>query len=95
MQSSQYAICRGRPAGLPLLHHAGGHNVGDHDGRFLTSIEAGEVLGLSDRTLARYRHTGRGPAYYKFGSLVRYRLQDIKVWASVQRVKKPRKKRQT
>ena len=67
----------------------------DLDGRFLTSVEAGEVLGLSGHTLNRYRHTGRGPAYYKFGNRVRYRLQDIKAWASMQRVKKPRKKRQT
>ncbi|MCY4003853.1 MAG: helix-turn-helix domain-containing protein [Rhodospirillales bacterium] len=67
----------------------------DHDDRFLTSTEAAEVLGLSGRTLARYRHTGRGPAYYKFGNLARYRLQDIKAWASTRRVRKPRKKRRT
>ena len=36
--------------------------------RFLSSSVAGQVLGLSARTLDRYRISGVGPVYYKFGS---------------------------
>ncbi|MCY4002246.1 MAG: helix-turn-helix domain-containing protein [Rhodospirillales bacterium] len=49
---------------------------------FITGREAGELLGLSDRTLARYRSTGHGPAHYKFsGNTVRYRRSEVIAWA--------------
>ena len=38
------------------------------------------MLGLSVRTLAQYRWKGKGPAYYKFGWLVRYRVGDLMEW---------------
>jgi len=41
----------------------------------------GQLLGLSHRTLDRYRATGRGPAWYKFGGAVRYRRSDVIAWA--------------
>ena len=49
--------------------------------RFLRPREAAEILGLSPRTLGRRRSRGLGPAYYKFGSAVRYRLSDLNAWA--------------
>ncbi|MXX21935.1 MAG: helix-turn-helix domain-containing protein [Rhodospirillales bacterium] len=49
--------------------------------RFLRPREAAEILGLSPRTLDRRRSRGLGPAYYKFGSAVRYRLSDLNAWA--------------
>ena len=49
--------------------------------RFLRPREAAELLGLSPRTLGRRRSRGLGPAYYKFGSAVRYRLSDLNAWA--------------
>lgn len=58
------------------------------DGRFLTSAEASKVLGLVPLTLARYRHAGTGPAFYKFGSAVRYRLEDLRAWATTVRDKR-------
>lgn len=58
--------------------------------RFLTPKEAGEVLGMSPRTLDRYRSVKRGPAYYKFGSKVRYKMEDLHAWAARQRVNKPK-----
>ena len=52
--------------------------------RFLRPREAAEILGLSPRTLDRRRSRGLGPAYYKFGSAVRYRLSDLNAWAGTQ-----------
>ncbi len=49
--------------------------------RFLRPREAAEILGVSPRTLDRRRSRGLGPAYYKFGSAVRYRLSDLNAWA--------------
>ena len=48
---------------------------------FLTPREAATFLGLSIRTLARYRSKGHGPAYYKLGGSVRYTLEDLRQWA--------------
>jgi len=39
------------------------------------------ILGISTRTLERYRLTGLGPPYIKFGGkLVRYRQSDLEAW---------------
>ena len=62
--------------------------VSDRD-RFLTVVEAARIVGLSSRTLDRYRTSGEGPAYYKFSNVVRYRLEDIQAWADLRRVTKP------
>lgn len=50
--------------------------------RYLTSNEVGALLGISRRTLDRYRSLKRGPAYYKFGNKVRYRLADLDAWTA-------------
>ena len=47
---------------------------------FLTPRVAAAMLGLSVRTLKQYRWKGKGPAYYKFGGLVRYRVSDLMEW---------------
>lgn len=60
--------------------------------RFLTSKEAGDVLGMSSRTLDRYRSKKGGPAYYKFGSKVRYKTEDLHAWAAERRVDEPTKR---
>ena len=49
---------------------------------YLNSVEAGRYLGLSHRTLRRYRVTGEGPLYYRFGGRVRYRRDDLDSWAA-------------
>ena len=54
--------------------------------KFLTPEEASAIVGLHRRTLDRYRSSGKGPAYYKFGSRVRYTIEDIKAWAETRRV---------
>ncbi len=60
--------------------------------RYLTPKEAGEQLGMSSRTLGRYRTRKNGPAYYKFGSKVRYKIEDLHAWAAQCRSDKRRKR---
>ena len=50
--------------------------------QFLTTDEAAGIVGMTPRTLAAYRQTGRGPFYLKLGSAVRYRLQDLEAWVA-------------
>ena len=52
---------------------------------YLNTREAAEWLGLSPRTLDRYRVSGEGPVFHRFGSRVRYLLADIEAWASARR----------
>ncbi|WP_428102889.1 helix-turn-helix domain-containing protein [Candidatus Rariloculus sp.] len=52
---------------------------------FLSPREAGDWLGLSPRTLERYRGTGEGPVFYRFGRHVRYRKADLNAWAKTRR----------
>ena len=48
----------------------------DRTERWLSSEEAMDILGVSPRTLQRYRDTGRIP-FYKIGKNCRYRLSDV------------------
>lgn len=52
--------------------------------RFLTEREAGQLLGLSAKTLQLYRYEGRGPAYVRLGRkrAIRYRLRSLLAWAA-------------
>jgi hypothetical protein len=47
--------------------------------RLLTSSDAAQYLTLSEQTLRKWRMTGGGPAFVKFGSSGRvcYRLSDL------------------
>lgn len=51
---------------------------------FLPSDDAAQMLGLSPRTLERFRLEGRGPSYFKFGRVVRYRRSTMLAWAEAQ-----------
>ena len=46
----------------------------------LTTRQAAERLGLSPRTLERYRVTGEGPRFRKIGRWVRYTPEDLVQW---------------
>lgn len=48
----------------------------------LNQREAATLLGLSPRTLERYRCTGFGPAYRKLGRRVLYAPTDINAWTA-------------
>ena len=54
--------------------------------RYLNTREAAALLGLSPRTLDRYRVSGEGPAFHKFGNRVRYCRADVVQWAAERRV---------
>lgn len=46
----------------------------------LNQQAAATMLGLSPRTLERFRCTGFGPVYRKLGRRVLYRPDDISAW---------------
>ena len=62
--------------------------TGRLNGRHVDTREAAARLGLSPGTLARYRITGAGPWYYRFGGCVRYRERDLEAWAAGRRARR-------
>ena len=52
---------------------------------YLNTREAAEHLGLSTRTLDRYRVSGDGPVFLKFGGRVRYLVEDLDAWVRTRR----------
>lgn len=48
--------------------------------RYVT--EASDILGLAQKTLSRWRWAGKGPVHRKFGSSVRYSLDDLEAFAA-------------
>ena len=55
--------------------------------KYLNTREAAAHLGLSTRTLDRYRVSGDGPVFLKFGGRVRYLREDLEAWARSRRRK--------
>ena len=51
-----------------------------HPPKLLTTAAAAECLGLSPRTLERYRVSGAGPRFRKIGRWVRYVPADLAEW---------------
>ena len=47
---------------------------------YLSTRQAADLLGLSPRTLERYRGAGEGPPYMKRGRQVRYVRVDLDEW---------------
>lgn len=43
----------------------------------LRETDAAVYLGLAPKTLARWRWQGKGPAFHKLGSAVRYSVQEL------------------
>lgn len=48
----------------------------------LTDDEAANLLSLSPATLKKWRRTRRGPRYYRLGSAIRYRRDDLESYLS-------------
>lgn len=48
---------------------------------------AARYLGLSYRTLEKYRTYGGGPAYHKIGRKVMYTIKDMDFWAEKEKFK--------
>jgi excisionase family DNA binding protein len=49
---------------------------------FLCTAQAAYYVGLSHRTLEKFRISGRGPAYRKHGRYVRYHITDLDAWSA-------------
>lgn len=48
---------------------------------YMDTKAAAAFLGLSHRTLERYRGDGKGPPFHRFGTAVRYRRSKVAAWA--------------
>ena len=59
--------------------------MSDDGNEYMSTREAAAFLGLSHRTLDRYRVTGKGPEFNKFGSRVRYWRPAVEAWAAARR----------
>ena len=57
----------------------------DEGNRYLNTRQAAAWLGLSKRTLDRYRVRGAGPIFHRFGNGVRYLRADLDAWAANRR----------
>ncbi|MDT8872975.1 helix-turn-helix domain-containing protein [Komagataeibacter rhaeticus] len=50
--------------------------------RYMRTHEAARILGLSPRTLEKYRCHGTGPTFRKLGGRVVYLIDDLDLWAA-------------
>ena len=48
--------------------------------KFLNEKQVAEIMGISVKTLQRWRLFGEGPEWRKFGSAVRYPADALKAW---------------
>lgn len=46
----------------------------------LRQTEVAELLGISPRTLERWRRIGQGPQFLKIGKRVGYNLEDVRAY---------------
>jgi predicted DNA-binding transcriptional regulator AlpA len=53
----------------------------DTAARYIRTHEAARMLGLSARTLEKYRCHGTGPVFRKLGGRVVYAVDDLEAWA--------------
>lgn len=63
----------------------GGTRMNENGSKYLNNREAAAWLNLSPRTLDRYRVSGDGPAFHRFGGRVRYLIADLETWAFARR----------
>ena len=54
--------------------------TGEERLKFLNQEATAQLLGLSERTLERFRLEGRGPSFRKFGRRVMYAISDLIAW---------------
>lgn len=53
---------------------------------FLTRQQAAQYLMMTPGSLSNLHGQGKGPAYYKRGKLVYYRIEDLDAWITSGRV---------
>lgn len=64
---------------------AGLQDIMTPGGEFLNENQLAELICQSVRTIQKWRVTGNGPAFYKFGRSVRYHHSEIAEWAEMRR----------
>ncbi|MCY4405937.1 MAG: helix-turn-helix domain-containing protein [Rhodospirillaceae bacterium] len=84
LEAARAAIEDGTPA-VPVYAAAYEEREMSNNTGFMKTEQIAKHLGLSPRTLESYRSRGGGPAFYVFGSVVRYLLSDVLKWASKRR----------
>jgi len=84
-RASVRAALGGEPGGENDHEREGDVEVNDRPTQYMGTREAAAFLGLSPRTLDRYRVTGEGPAFHKFGTRIRYARADLEAWAALRR----------
>jgi len=52
---------------------------------FLSESQVADLICQSVRTIQKWRVTGYGPAFYKFGRSVRYRRSEVADWIEMRR----------
>ena len=52
---------------------------------YLNTLQAARIVGLSPKTLARYRVKAKGPVFAKLGGRVRYLREDLDAWVRSRR----------
>lgn len=59
-------------------HHDDQEPTDAADERCVPTRAASEILGVSDQTLNQWRLRGQGPAFRRFGKLIRYQIRDLR-----------------
>ena len=63
----------------------GPNGMDDSSLLYMSTREVAAFLGLSPRTLDRYRVTGDGPPFHKLGNRIRYARADVEAWVAARR----------
>jgi phage terminase Nu1 subunit (DNA packaging protein) len=56
--------------------------------------EAAKLIGLAEQTMSLWRSQGRGPAFLRVGSRIRYHLDDLSNWLGQHRFRNTAQARQ-
>ncbi|KGL01755.1 MULTISPECIES: helix-turn-helix transcriptional regulator [Thalassobacter] len=60
-------------------------NTSDIPRPFLNEKQVADLICQSVRTIQKWRMTGHGPAFHKFGQSVRYHQADVLAWVEARR----------
>jgi hypothetical protein len=74
------ALTAGPPAGREYSEFPG--TQGSEP--FVDENRGAKHLGVSPRTMQRWRMTGTGPRWFRIGRLAKYRIPDLTAWAEAQ-----------
>jgi predicted DNA-binding transcriptional regulator AlpA len=61
------------------------HHSAQLSAEFLSEVQVADLLCQSVRTIQKWRVSGLGPPFYKFGRSVRYNRSDLVDWIETRR----------